>query len=165
MDIDRLTALFAKLGARDAESWAQSQIEEGIPQLQRFLFLRQAWRNVLEEHSTDWIERHIEEFERYPDGPYAGVGAALKRCLAKGVSRQDLSEVARGLQAQMLFGLCFTLDDPDFPEEELRDLSWGLFQVDAEDKPIPPRIGGLHESVLDTDPTGREMRPRREKDA
>jgi len=68
MDIDRLTALFAKLGARDAESWAQSQIEEGIPQLQRFLFLRQAWRNVLEEHSTDWIERHIEEFERYPDG-------------------------------------------------------------------------------------------------
>jgi len=43
----------------------------------------------------------------------------------------------------MLFGLCFTLDDPDFPEEELRDLSWGLFQVDAEDKPIPPRIGGF----------------------
>ncbi len=37
-----LTELFARLGARDPEKWARSQIKEGIPQLARFLFLRQA---------------------------------------------------------------------------------------------------------------------------
>jgi hypothetical protein len=71
-DIAELS-LFAKLGARDAEAWARSQIEERIPQLQRFLFLGQAWRNVLEEGNASWVERHIEEFERYPEGLYAGL--------------------------------------------------------------------------------------------
>jgi hypothetical protein len=65
----------------------------------------------------------------------------------------------------MLFQLCYTLDDPNFSEAELADFGCGLFQVDEDDNPMPPRIGGLHESVLDTDPTGREMRPRRERDA
>ena len=143
IDIAELTSLFAKLGARDAEAWARSQIEEGIPQLQRFLFLRQAWRSVLEEDNVSWIERHVEEFERYPDGPYAGVGAALKRCLAKGVSSQDLTDIVRGIQARMLFRSCYTLDDPNFSEPELSDLAWGLFQVDEDDNPIPPRIGGF----------------------
>ena len=39
-NIGKLTALFQKFGAPDPESWAASQVEEGIPQLQRFLFLR-----------------------------------------------------------------------------------------------------------------------------
>jgi hypothetical protein len=39
-----LAATFRKLGARDPEGWADSQVEEGIPQLARYLFLRQAWR-------------------------------------------------------------------------------------------------------------------------
>lgn len=40
--------------------------------------------------------------------------------------------------------------------EEVR---WGLFQVDDDGPPIAP-LAGLHESVLETDPTEREMRPR-----
>jgi hypothetical protein len=158
-DISALTKLFKKLDANDSESWATSQIKEGIPQLQRFLFLRQAWRGILDKDNLKWIESQILDTERYPSGPYAGVGAALKRSLAKGVSPQDLTEIARGIQAQMLFQLCYLLDDPGFTEPELQDLSWGLFEVDDDDNPIPPRIGSLHESVLETDPTGREMRP------
>jgi len=42
MNQEQLTALFQKLGARHPEGWARSQIKEGIPQLARFLFLRQA---------------------------------------------------------------------------------------------------------------------------
>ena len=34
-----------------------------------------------------------------------------------------------------------------------------LFQVDDDDTVID-RLAGLHESVLDTEPSGREMRPR-----
>jgi len=47
-------------------------------------------------------------------------------------------------------------------EKELSDFAWGLFQLDGDGTPVPPCIGGLHESVLETDPTGREMRPRKE---
>jgi hypothetical protein len=46
MNQDELTALFKKVGARKPEGWARSQIEEGIPQLARFLFLRQAWHRL-----------------------------------------------------------------------------------------------------------------------
>lgn len=159
-DITKLSALFERLGAHNPESWASSQIKESTPQLQRFLFLRQAWQNILDEGDIKWIERQILDTERHPTGPYASVGAALKRSLTKGVSPQDLTEIARGIQAQMLFQLCYLLDDPNIREPEFQEFSWGLFEVDAEDNPIPPRIGSLHESVLETDPTGREMRPR-----
>jgi hypothetical protein len=164
-DLRTLTRLFEKLGAKDAKLWASSQIKEGIPQLQRYLFLRQAWRNVLEETDVTWIEREIREAERSPDGPYAGLGAALRRCVALGVQAQDLTDIARAIQAQMLFRFCYLLDDPAFTEPELSELSWGLFAEDADGKPAGPRIGSLHESVLETDPTGREMRPRQARGA
>jgi hypothetical protein len=38
-DLDELTALFEKLGARRPELWARSQLREGINQLQSFYFL------------------------------------------------------------------------------------------------------------------------------
>jgi hypothetical protein len=159
-DLTELTKLFETFGASEAEAWANSQLKENIPQLQRFLFLRQAWRRIIAESDTAWIDRQIANADSYPSGPYAGVGAALKRALAKGVSRQDLTDIARGVQGQLLFGVCYLLDDPSFTEPELRDFAWGLFEVDENDNPIAPRIGALHESVLGTDPTGREMRPR-----
>jgi hypothetical protein len=164
-DIADLSALFESLGANDSKSWASSQIKEGIPQLQRFLFLRQAWSTILDEDNNKWIESKIQDTEQNPSGPYAGVGSALKRALAKGVSPQDLTDIARGIQVQMLFQICYLLDDPGFSEPELQDFSWGLFEVDEDDNPIQPRIGGLHESVLETDPTGREMCSRGGKNA
>ena len=89
-DIAELTKLFQKLGAQDSELWARSQIKEGIPQLQRYLFLRQAWKQILREDSAVWIDRQIQESERYPTGPYAGVGAALKRAVATGTLKQGI---------------------------------------------------------------------------
>src|SRR6478736_1156152 len=78
-DLGELTALFEKLGARSPESWARSQLSEGINQLQRFLFLRQAWSLILREDDTDWIHGEIARAQRRPDGPYAGVGHALRK--------------------------------------------------------------------------------------
>jgi hypothetical protein len=94
-DLESLTALFAKHGARKPDSWAQAQVKEGIPQLQRFLFLRQARNSVLSENDTSWIDEEIVMAERYPTGPYAGTGTALKDCLAKGVERHDRIVVLR----------------------------------------------------------------------
>lgn len=157
--IPELTALFEKLGAKDASGWATSQIIEGIPQLHRFLFLRQCWSHIIEEEQVGWIDYHIEQAEEKPQDPYAGMGAALKRAIAAGVSRNDLAEVARGVQAEFLGQLCYLLDDNGLAEPVPKGVGWGLFQTDEEGNAIAP-IHSLHESVLDTDPTGREMRPK-----
>jgi len=161
-NVDELTALFEKLGASEPGSWASSQLSEGINQLQRFLFLRQAWSLILREDDTDWIHGEIARAQRRPDEPYASIGHALRRCVEKGASAQDLTDIVRGKQAELLHYFCYLLGDPSFPEKELSELQWGLFEIDVDGNPIPPGISMLHESVLSTDPTGREMRPRKE---
>ncbi len=156
----QLRELFALLGAKDPEVWAQSQAHEGINQLHRFLFLRQAWRNVISEGDHAWMDAAMGRADAYPDEPYAGVGGALKRLLKAGAAREDLSDLVRGMQAQLLFNVCYLLEDPSLEEPELADVGWALVETDANFEPTRTTIGGLHESVLETDPTGREMRPR-----
>ena len=67
------------------------------------------------------------------------------------------------MQYELLFRLCYLLSDPSLDEPELADFAWGLYQLKFKDDDtveIVDPIDGLHESVLETDPTGREMRPR-----
>jgi hypothetical protein len=157
-DLPELTALFERLGAKSPDSWAESQIDEGIPQLHRFLFLRQAWSNVTDDGATKWIDYQRKQAERAPDAPFSGMGHALDRAVKAGVSADDLTEIVRCAQAELLFQLCYMLEDNGLPEPELEGLGWGLFQTDESGQPIGP-IYGLHESVLSMDPTGREMCP------
>lgn len=157
----KLTRLFRRLGASDPKAWADSQIDEGISQLHRFLFLRQAWSHIVHEDDTSWVQAEIDSAQQNPDAPYAGVGHAAKRCLEKGVSPQDLTDIVRGTQAELLFQLCYMLEDPMFGEEELDDVGWCLVEANGDGEPNGPPIESLHESVLEMDPTGREMRPRK----
>jgi hypothetical protein len=163
MNLEELTALFRKLGAEDPEGWARSQIRENIPQLARFLFLRQAWKLVIDENGRDWISdrRQIDTHD-----PGGDISPAIERILAAGADESDLTRVVRIMQWEILFGLCYLLDDPVYLrddrgviEKEAGDILWSLFQVDDNGYPVT-EIGGLHESVLETEPTGREMRPK-----
>ena len=158
LNLAALTALFRKLGAPNPESWAQSQLTEGIDQLSRFVFLRQAWRQVPPATDTSWMEAQVAAAEKRSDQPGAGAGHALKRLLADGANREDLHTVVRTMQWELLHGLCYLLDDPGTLEPEVENLQWALVRVDEDGNAVGP-IGGLHESVLETDPTGREMRP------
>ena len=153
-----LSNLFRKLGARNAEAWARSQVTEGIPQLHRFLFLRACWRMVVGDDEVGWIDHHIAAAKDDPGGVFAGMGAALDRAVAAGVSKEDLSQIARGMQVELLLGLCYMLEENGLEEPELQGMGWGLFQTSDDGAALAP-IQGLHESVLETDPTGREMRP------
>jgi len=155
---DELTALFRQLGARDPERWAASQIDEGSPQLLRFLFLKGAWENIPSEGDSAWIEREIQSTKRNPGQPYEGLGRALAACREKGITDSTLTEIARCLRAQMLFSIGYLIDGPAY-SHTLEDVSWGLFQIDKNGKPFGEQVAGLHESVLEFDPTGREMRP------
>jgi hypothetical protein len=159
MDQKKLTALFEKLGARDPEGWARSQFEEGIPQLARFLFLRQAWRAVVSEGDSGWIAGAIASAEARPSDPYAGVGHALRSLRARGATNEELTDLVRGMQAELLFQICYLLEDPGDLEPDVEDVTWSLVETDEEGNVLDD-IRGLHESVLEMDPTGREMRPR-----
>ena len=158
---EQLTALFRKLGATDPEQWARSQLSEGIPQLLRYLFLKHAWASVVPEGSSQWIEQAIANSSSDPSAPYAGLGPALARCRERGVPDEDLTEIARCLQAEMLFSVAYLLEGLPYEPGPLEDVSWGLFETDEEGNPVGTQVSGLHESVLELDPTGREMRPSR----
>jgi hypothetical protein len=86
------------------------------------------------------------------------MGLVLNRLLAKGAAREDLSELARTAQWQLLHDICYLLSDPSIDEQELSHVGWALFEV-SDAGEIGRCINGLHESVLETDPSGREMRP------
>jgi len=157
---EQLVAVFRRLGAPSPEDWAYSQVREGIPQLARFLFLKQAWSDVVPEGDTAWIDTAIRSAQAQPDAPYSGLGAALARCKAVGASPDDLTEIARCVQAELLFAIAYLLEGPPNDLDIGVDVSWGLFETDEHGHPTKNRIGDLHESVLELDPTGREMRPK-----
>ncbi len=161
LDIEDLTELFRRLDASDPEGRARSQVNEGINQLHRYLFLRQAWSRVVTEGDQSWIDDAISNSTKRPDAPYAGIGHSLNRLLAAGASRNDLVDLARGMQARLLFDICYLLDDPSLEEPELADLGWSIVETGSDLEPTRNVIRGLHESVLETDPTKREMRPRK----
>lgn len=156
MNEQELSDLFRKLGARNPQDWARSQLQENIPQLARFLFLRQAWRLVVADGDCSWIS---EVRQIGADSPGGEIGPALGRVLSSGCSNQDLTRIVRVMQWRLLFGICQLLDETAEVEQEVRDIAWRLFQVDENDRPTVA-ISGLIESVLETEPSRREMRPR-----
>jgi hypothetical protein len=167
MNKKRLAEIFRMAGARDPEGWAESEASEDIPQLARYLFLRAAWRGVVPDGDTSWIDSHVRP-NGPPDAPGAGIETALARLLERGVDRDDLTEVVRVMQWNVLAHICELLDDPYLAVEDLQmvpeladdKFGWGLFELDG-DGTLGRSIDGLHESVLETEPSGREMRPRR----
>lgn len=158
MDREELIEKCRMFGAADPEGWADSQLREGIPQLARLVFLRGAWKNIVQDGDTSWVHRAMASAT--PSRmPYAGLGRALRRLKQSGAEPKDITEVVRNMQAAFLFSLCYQLSDARVVEDN--DLvDWGLFLLDQEGRPTHPIIG-LHESVLATHPTGREMRPAR----
>lgn len=161
--IKELARHFRKLGANDPEGWARSEIEDGIPQFARFVFLKMAWESVVPDTDHSWMDRAIAEFEGSPDAPYAGAGRAIKEMLGRKCSRDDISDLVRSIQAQTIFELCAYLDgvyEPAFLEDSMPEVSLVLLNVPSDDSEPQPVIS-LHESVLETDPTGREMRPKK----
>jgi hypothetical protein len=149
--------VFRQNGADDPESWARSQLEEGIPQLAIFCFAKALWQGVIDENDHKWIDHEIAWAKSRPQASCAQTGPALEEMLAKGVSRQAITNLVRVMQYSVLFHACSVLDGSRMVELPIND--WVLHQVDENGRPVAI-IQGLHEVLLGMDPTGREMRPR-----
>lgn len=157
MDRAEILSALERLGAPEPEAWVASEVSEGIPQVARFAFLKGAWQGVLDANDSSWMDRLVTQIPTGSDQPFAGTAHALRRLLQSGVDRRALHDVVRGMQAELVFNLCYLLDDPGVVEGN-DVVTWRLYELDEQDQP-GREITGLHESVLETDPTGREMRP------
>ncbi len=100
--------------------------------------LKQLWGHINGCMTEKWIENEIRQTEADPNGPFADTGAALKRLLALGASRRDLSLLCRNEAYSAIF-------------ETLIDVSESNLSLDE--------IGGLHEWLLTSDPSDLEGRP------
>jgi hypothetical protein len=157
-ELGQLTEVFRQHGADEPESWARSQLEEGIPQLAIFCFLKALWQGIVAEDGKDWFGAEIEWAKSRPNDPCAQLGPALEEMLAKGVRREAIIDLIRVMQYSSIYYACLLLDGTRMVNLPVKD--WTLHQVDEEGRPVAI-IQGLHESLLSMDPTGREMRPRR----
>jgi len=102
-------------------------------------FLRLVWDEVINAPITgDWIDNAIENTQVDSNASFADAGASLKKLLANGADRRDISLVARYAIYESVFSLLYMLDDPG---------------VDGGD------VFMLHESLLGADPSGMEGFP------
>jgi hypothetical protein len=110
---------------------------------------------------TEWIQHRIGASRRKPNEPGAGSGHALRRLLSSGARPQDIAELVRVMQWETLVTVIDLIDGiplVTYPSEEVARVEWALFRVDEDGAPVG-RIAALHESILETDPAKREMRP------
>ncbi|WP_433398372.1 hypothetical protein [Streptomyces sp. CA-146814] len=151
-ELDRLTALFRALGADDdAPDWAESEAEEGLPQLARYRFLRTVWQDV--DAWTTEAPRWVSAYRS--DGVAAG---AVDRALAAGLTPEDLGELAREVARETAFGVLYALADPadgSLPAEVEEQLpGWRLAELDSAGEPTGRHLEALHEDFAGLEPKG-----------
>ncbi len=161
MNKDELTEIFRNLGASEPEGRASSEIDEGIPQLARYVFLKGAWDRIVTEDDTSWIDNVISDVPPDSTAPYSGAAHSMRRMIAAGVSKSEIAQLVRSAQAEFLFELCYMMDDSGAVAGNDDLVDWAFVELGANDN-AGRHIGGLHESVLETDPTGREVCPRKD---
>ncbi len=158
----RLLRRFQELGARDPQGWARSEAEEGIAQLARLSFLSGIWRKAIGSWTTfdDWIEEQVEAATR-EEAPFADAGEALSRLLDAGARRDDLQRLARWVAYVTAFDIVQQLDEGYNPQLSEDYPGWRLIEVVGEE-PTGRDLGGLHESLFETEPLGQKGRPSRQ---
>ena len=105
------------------------------PRESREYFLKQLWFGINMAMEETWIDALIE---KQSDESFADLGPALKRLLALGASRRDLSLICRFAGYTSAFGALYLIDESGIDPADVR---------------------GLHQSLLTADPSGLEGRP------
>lgn len=174
-----LAEQFRGLGAGDPEGWAASEVEDDIPQLARFLFLRRLWRSAWQwkqppeewfaEMEPDELPVDAEDDDDEPtlvrmsedavadedgDPPFLEAQQAVQRILAAGVDPEDLKEVARAVFLHTAFDAVQTVDEGHDPQAGEGMPGWLLTEVGGDLVLTGRVIPDLHEDLLTTEPDG-----------
>ncbi|MFJ1549306.1 hypothetical protein [Streptomyces sp. NPDC088246] len=134
-------------------------------------FLTAMWNMVVDEDaytdgSPSWIESRSGGHEQ-GRVPGSASAAALHRILACGVNPDDLTDVVRQMQHDLIYNVCQLIDDPgllgiglDEDWSEQTDVRWELVTVRTARPAARAPIDGLHSSLDELDPSGRSGEPR-----
>jgi hypothetical protein len=144
-DRDKLVAALHAAGCDDPEAWANSEIEEDIPQFARYLLCKTIW-----EHSIEpW--RQDNPLEDYPEA---------QALLAAGADPQQLRRLGGKIAYETMTLVINAIDQEEYvgPAEVPDDApGWMIAEVDGESLESTGRKAGfIHESILAVDPTGTE---------
>lgn len=179
-----LAERFRALGAGDPEAWALSEVEDEVPQLARFLFLRRLWRGADEwklppagwfaERDADEAEVPAEEDEDEPtlvadfpedagevedaDGEpaFAAAQQAVQRILAAGADAEDLKEVARAVFIHAFYDALQALDEGFDPQAGEGLPGWLLAEISGDLMATNRVLDRLHEDLFTTEPDAED---------
>ena len=139
-----LTERLRLLGAPDPEEWAASELEEDLAQEARWLAIRHVWPDAIDSWTADNVR----------------LVPAAQRAVAAGADPEDVARAMRAAAYDAAFAVLSRIDegcDPLAPEDAP---GWELVEIryDAagDGAPTGREVGGLHESLLGADPSGRE---------
>jgi hypothetical protein len=147
-------ALVAKLkahGAKDAEQWARSEVEEDFAQLATYLIIHRIWLCEIERWSEDpeqWMNEFASYQSRHPLPVFADAAEAVKRLREAGVSAKDLGAVARLVAFSAAFGVVNLIDEGGIRDAGEDLPGWQLSETDADGNLTGRGINGIHESLL-----------------
>jgi hypothetical protein len=181
--LPELAETFRALGAGDPETWAASEVEDDIPQLARFLFLRRLWRSAwqwkqppeawfAEVEADSASDGDVEEDDDTPtlvhdaydggeqdedgDPPFLAAQQAVRRILAAGADPEDLKEVARAIFLHTAFDAVQTVDEGHDPQAGEGMPGWLLTEVGGDLVLTGRVIPDLHQDLLTTEPDEAE---------
>lgn len=173
---ESLVEKFRAVGAEQPEEWAASEVEDDIPQLARFLFLRRLWRGARQWKlpPAEWFaevepdelpvdEEDDDEPTLVPSSngevadedaepPFLAAQQAVQRILAAGADPDDLKEVARAIFLHTAFDVVATVDDGHDPEAGDGMPGWLLTEVGGDLVLTGRVIPDLHEDLLTAEP-------------
>jgi len=165
-----LAERFRAAGAGEPEAWALSEVEDDIPQLARFLFLRRLWRSAEEwklppgEWFADREPEPADEDEEDADAAVEGIAEedgepaflaaqqAVRRILAAGADPDDLREVARAAFFFTAFDAVQAVDEGHDPRAGEGMPGWFLAEISGDLVVTGRVLDRLHEDLLTTEP-------------
>lgn len=152
--------LFESLGVSNPDWWVQEEHKKKASLMPSILFLREAWSHVVSNTDSSWIDLAIAESKAHFGEPCTGIGPALQRIRKQGVDPQDITDVARIKQFELLYALCEQLEGiQEWEDEDREPIAWGLFVLNDEGNPAT-RVTDLIRLILAMDPSGLGMQPR-----
>lgn len=136
-----LARMFSELGVDTPESWAESQIAEGLPQLAR--------ATILVEFA-DAVRSATDTTLSGTDLPHPRLDTTLARIREAGIADDDLAVLLKFTASQAVFNVCALLDGAteisNNPGSIVVALAHGVSEADDPDADLEVDDLSLHES-------------------
>jgi hypothetical protein len=144
-DRAELVAGLRAAGCRDPEAWAQSELEEDIPQFARYLLCKTIWEHAIEPWRDEAGLNEFPEAQALLDG---GADREQLRLLAGKIAYETMTAIVNAIDQGEYVGPAAVPDEAP---------GWVIVEIDGKSlKPTGRGAGFIHESILSVDPTGTE---------